>query len=145
MQKVYRLLLLHYLTPSSCTLFSYKIFHAYRAATAAMTAANAPPRLTAPRATAALDGRAEEEADAPAALALVAREKVVEASVASVEGEVMAAVELEKPVGAAVGAASELMVSLPAAVALAEAAAEAEPDAEGVKASLAMPNWVDHW
>lgn len=108
-----------------------------------MMAAIAPPMLTAPRAAAAaLDGRVEEDEEAVAAPALVALVRVVDASVASEAGDEIEAVKLEKPVGTA-EAASELMVPLLMAVALLDG--EAEPEADGVKSGLEMPNCTDHW
>lgn len=102
--------------------------------------------LKAPRATALFsDETGDEDADGvEEPPALVMREKVVDASVASEDGEVMMAVELEKPVGAADVTAAELIVWLPPwtappAIMLPDGV-EAELDADGVYASLEIPN-----
>jgi hypothetical protein len=105
----------------------------YRAAKAAMMAAKAPPMLTEPSATAPLDGEAEDDAEVVEAPVMEAIERVVET--APEEGEVMTAVELEYPVGAAaVVAAAELMVPLPAA-----ADSEGTAELDALALALALP------
>jgi hypothetical protein len=99
-----------------------------------MMAAKAPPMLTEPSATAPLDGEAEDDAEVVEAPVMEAVERVVET--APEEGEVMTAVELENPVGAAavVVAAAELMVPLPAA-----ADSEGTAESDALALALALP------